>query len=161
MLEIERKFLVVPPNILTFPLREVERWQIEQIYLAHPGSRVRKIQIKEEHQYFYTRKNRISALTRRELEREISLECYLRLLKYADPKRVPLRKLRLRYKEEGLCWELDLFERFPNLALLEVELKDESQVFVAPKQFKIIKEVSDDPAYSSSSLALINRYLCP
>jgi CYTH domain-containing protein len=55
-----------------------------------------------------------------------------------------------------LCWELDLFERYSNLALLEVELEDEGQEFVVPALFNVIKEVSDDASYSSSALALRN-----
>ena len=133
-----------------------ERWRIEQTYLK--GSldrRVRHIQIEGNSSFYYTSKRRLSPLVRQERERRITPPLYQRLLAKADPQRTPLLKTRWRVMNGGYLWELDLFDRYPGLALLEVELEREGQVANPPLFFCVIGEVTDDPRYSGRSLALL------
>lgn len=155
MLEIERKFLVEIPDTASRPFNTAECWHIEQVYLrGDTDRRVRRIQAEDDSFFYYTSKRRLNPLVRQEREREITPDLYQRLLAKADPRRRPLMKTRWRMMSGGYLWELDLFDRYPGLAILEVELLHEQQVVDPPAFFSVIREVTGDPRYYGRSLAL-------
>jgi CYTH domain-containing protein len=158
MIEIERKWrLPAATAVLGLSGREREIWQIEQIYLCERdewSERVRRVTLTDgAERFFYTRKLRLSALAREEEEREIDKEEFARLREAADPQFEPLLKTRMIFSHAERRWELDLFERFPGNALLELELDSEDEPASSPGFLGPAVEVSGDSRYSSRALA--------
>ena len=97
-MEIERKFMIVMPDKAL--LDSMEATEITQTYLLgdkNATERVRKRGRGDEFVYTHTIKYKISNMSRREDEREISLEEYEELLKRADPSRNTIEKIRYCY----------------------------------------------------------------
>ena len=95
----------------------------------------------------------VTDITREEIEREISEEEYLALLKEADPARHPIRKTRWCLPYEGHTLEIDLYPFWEKQAVLECELESEDEAFAVPPELSILREVTGDPQYLNSSLA--------
>jgi CYTH domain-containing protein len=162
-LEIERKYLLSSSDIsglvaeLVAARPDVERLRIDQVYLADGGGwneRVRKVTKEDGSVSFWrNRKRKVSRLARIEEESEITADEYARLLAEADSDYAPLTKTRLTFADSGLVWELDLFDRYPGVALLEVELDSEDVAPLPPRLLGPVVEVSEDDRYSSRQLA--------
>ncbi len=157
-LEIERKFLIEYPDISA--LRAMPGYSaehIEQSYLKSDGDfvggRIRRIISDKGTRYVYTYKERISELTRREFEREISEEEYTELLGRIDPLTHTIIKDRHRFGYAGLIYELDVYDFWDTQATLEAEVSDESVEIPIPPCVKLIKEVTSDRRYNNSGLA--------
>ena len=105
--------------------------------------------------YFKTRKRRISAMKRVEEEERLSQEEYLALMVQADPAFRPIHKQRYCLSENGLYYEIDIFPEWQDKAMMEIELHSEGQQIVFPEGIEVIREVTDDPAYSNHELARI------
>jgi adenylate cyclase len=153
--EIERKFVLAPPDLGLPPLVGARRLAIEQTYLLgdRGSERVRLTREKGgPERYFHTTKRRVSALTREEVEREIDREEYLRLLARRDPERGTIRKTRHVFPFGERVFELDVFEDPPGIVLLEVELPSEDAPVDLPP-FEGLREVSGDDRYSNAELA--------
>ncbi len=166
-LEIERKFLVEQPQLEK--LNIVGSADIIQTYLksGKGGSqrRVRCISRNGVLTYKYTEKIFYTHVTRHETEREITEEEYNRLLKERNPDLVTVEKTRYRFDYLGQLFELDVYPYSDRLAILELELRDADQKIIFPDEVKVLKEVSDDHAYSNSALAVrgafpAEAYLC-
>lgn len=154
--EIERKFLIRRPNELWLSER-AECSEIIQTYLVRPegGGRAR-IRARTHDGltvYTHTIKRRVNDLKALELEREIDIKEYDRLLKQADPNRRTLKKTRCCLLYNGQVFEIDLFPFWPDQALMEIELEDETQPIDFPPEIEIIREVTADKQYSNASLA--------
>ncbi len=165
-LEIERKFLVEYPDCNKLDI--VRRIGILQTYLENGGGgsqrRVRKITENGADVYFYTEKEFITAVTRRENEYEISAELYGELLEEKDPDCVPVSKTRVCFGYKDQLFELDLYPFSDKFAILELELESPEQEIFFPENVKIIKEVTGIKDYSNAALAnagvfpnLVNR----
>ena len=80
--EIERKFLIKIPDVKN--LDAAEKLDITQIYLNDGENglqrRIRRIMHNNDVRFYYTEKNFITAVTRIENEKEISLEDYNSML---------------------------------------------------------------------------------
>ena len=166
-LEIERKFLVEQPQLDRLSI--VRSADIVQTYLVsgEDGSqrRVRRISENGVITYKYTEKIFYTHVTRHEAEREITEEEYEKLLRERDTKLVPVVKTRYRFDHLGQLFELDIYPYSDRLAILELELRDAWQEIIFPDEVKVLKEVSDDHAYSNSALAVrgafpADAYLC-
>jgi len=155
-LEIERKFLVEQPQLEK--LNIVRSADITQTYLVsgEGGSqrRVRRISENGRITYKYTEKIFYTHVTRHETEREITQEEYEQLLTERDTRLVPVEKTRYRFDYLGQMFELDVYPYSGRLAILELELRDAGQEIVFPDEVRVLKEVSDDHAYSNSALAV-------
>lgn len=158
MLEIERKYVLSHVPDLAHPaFGDVERWRIEQVVLTKEGEwtrRVRRVTLDDgsEH-YYYTRKRRLSRLAREEDEREIDVAEYTALRRDESPAHLPLLKTRLIFHHAGHKWELDLFDRYPTLVVLEVELEREDEEVSPPAFLGPARDVTEVPGYTSRSLA--------
>ena len=154
--EIERKFVLDRrPDLGSPPLDGARSLAIEQTYLLGDRGTERVRLTREEgrpERYFHTIKQRVSALTREEDEREIDREAYVQLLARRDPERGTIRKTRHVFPYGDRVFELDVFERPPGIVLLEVELPSEDARVELPP-FDGLREVSGDDRYSNSELA--------
>ena len=156
-LEIERKYLIrLPDEGLLDSLAQGRAW-IEQTYLTAEAGTTERVRASRspggEPVYTHTVKKRRSALTREELEREIGREEYEALLSRADPALQVIRKTRWRIPYEGHTLEVDRFPFWADRALLEVELGSEEEAATLPDWIELIREVTEDGAYTNHSLA--------
>ena len=157
-LETERKFLIAYPDISA--LERMPGYHVlhmEQTYLQadgdFAGGRVRQITGDGGTRYVYTYKERISAITRREYERELSEEEYAELMLRKQPDTVTIKKDRHVFDYAGLCYELDVYSFWDDKATLEAEVDSEDTPIPIPPCVSLIKEVTYDRRYNNSMLA--------
>lgn len=157
-LEIERKFLIEYPDIEA--LRQMPDYRVvhmEQSYLQATedfvGGRIRKITEGDSVRYVYTYKVRLTELTRREYERDITAEEYSDLLARKTPNTITIRKDRHVFRHKGLIYELDVYDFWRDKATLEAEVESEDTPIPIPPCVKLIKEVTNDRRYNNSRLA--------
>lgn len=157
-LEIERKFLIEYPDIEA--LRQMSDYRVvhmEQSYLQATedfvGGRIRKITEGDSVRYVYTYKVRLTELTRREYERDITAEEYSDLLARKTPNTITIRKDRHVFRHKGLTYELDVYDFWRDKATLEAEVESEDTPIPIPPCVTLIKEVTYDRRYNNSRLA--------
>ncbi|WP_407386326.1 CYTH domain-containing protein [Ruminococcus sp.] len=156
--EIERKFLIRYPDLAAVQRMPGYRVvHIEQSYLTAGedfiGGRIRRITEADAVRYVYTYKVKISDLTRREFEREITPEEYRELLRRKDPDTITIEKDRHSFLYEGLTYELDVYRFWDDRATLEAEVESEDTPIPMPPCVTLIKEVTHDRRYNNSRLA--------
>ena len=153
--EIERKFLVVMPDIQKLDVRR--KLDIIQTYLVNGenGSqrRVRRIEECGEVKYFYTEKLFLTGITRKEMEYEINRQEYERLIGQAREDYVPIHKMRYCFDYRTQLFELDVYPFSESLAVMELELDSEEQEIIFPENVEVIKEITGNPAYSNARIA--------
>lgn len=158
-MEIERKFLIKYPDIKWLEsLPNCRKVDIIQTYLVSGnGDELRVRQRGENGSYicFKTRKRLIDGMKRIELEERLSQEEYMRLLMEADPTKRPIRKTRYCLTWDNQYFEIDVYPFWNDRAVAEIELSDENTPIRFPKELKVIREVTDDPAYKNAALAEI------
>lgn len=157
--EIERKYLIRQPDAGRLKSQPgCVQWDIVQTYLmeSEPGltRRIRQVTTGGSVKYYKTVKRRLTALSCEEEEREISRSEYLCLLTEADPRRRPIEKTRYRIPHGGRVLEVDIYPFWSDRAILEIELERETDQPDIPACLSVIRDVSDDPAYKNSQLAL-------
>ena len=156
-IETERKFLIYYPDIKT--LTETffaDKKEIVQTYLnSEKGStsRVRKVISEKGTRYIRTEKRRISFMSAFEDESEISLEEYEKLLLDANKELKPIFKTRYSFPYKEHVIEIDVYPFWDDRAVLEIEMKDESEKIEIPQFIKAIKEVTEDKRYKNVNLA--------
>ena len=157
--EIERKYLIEFPDLTWLendPLcRKVD---IDQVYLtSDPDEEIRIRRRGENGHYIYyeTHKRAIDGLKRISTEARLSKSQYRRLLKNADPARHPIHKKRYCLTYENQYFEIDVYPFWNDKAILEIELRSEDAKVHFPARIRVIKEVTDDPAYKNAALAAI------
>lgn len=157
--EIERKFLIEYPDLSLLESNpHCKRVEIIQTYLKSENGdevRVRQRGAGSDFVYFQTTKRRVTDVKRVEIERRLSQSEYLALLLEADTSKHQIRKSRYCLTYEGQYFEIDVYPFWEDKAIVELELSDEKAVINFPEYIKVIKEVTDDPAYKNSSLASV------
>lgn len=155
-LEIERKFLIQMPDLESLKEQGVAELKMVQTYLECPKgttARVRKVETDGKVEYIYTSKQRITAITCIEDEKEVTQEEYLKLLEQEDKNRKPIIKTRYKLPFENHVFEIDVYPFWQDKAVMEVELEGEDEQFSVPDIIKVIKEVTDDVRYKNFALA--------
>lgn len=155
-LEIERRFLIQMPDI-EWLKHAAEHTEITQTYLARPApdvtARVRKRGLDGSYVYTHTEKTRLSDMSRREIERQITAEEYTDLLGKADRSRRVIQKTRYCLPYRGQTFEIDVFPFWQRMAIMEIELESEGQSVLFPPQIVLLREVTSDRRYTNASLA--------
>lgn len=147
MREIERKFLVVNQDWRA----GAEGVLYRQGYLSSVTERVVRVRTAGS-AAFLTIKGRTSGVTRLEFEYPIPIDDANRLLDELC-ERPLIAKTRYRVASAGFTWEVDEFHEENNgLIVAEIELPSEDTVFERPAW--VGREVSDDPRYFNTALAL-------
>ena len=158
-LEIERKWLLAetpsPAQLRSLGARAI---RIEQVYLRPtpeaPVRRVRSSVLDGRTTWTYTEKSAVSGIVREERERAIDFAEYTRLLGEADAGRHPIRKTRHVFAYAGNTLELDVFEQPAGLVVLEIEFdRTDAPEPGLPRELRVVREVSTDPAYLNVNLA--------
>lgn len=157
-LEIERKYLIRMPDETTLSaMPGCEIWDIVQTYLMDGPDlstrRVRSIQTGDKIQYIHTVKHRMTTLSHREWEEEVSREEYDALLQDANPALRSIHKRRYRIPYEGQLLEIDVYSFWYDRATLEIELDSEQQQVILPDWLNIVRELTGEVAYKNRYLA--------
>ena len=159
-MEIERKYLITRPNLHVMDqLPNCERVDIVQTYLKSDDPaeerRIRQRGSNGSYIYFMTRKRKASGIQRVEIEERLRQEDYINLLVDADPAYRTIHKQRYCLSENGLYYEIDIYPEWKDKAIMEIELHSEEQDIIFPEWIDVIREVTDDPAYSNHEIAKI------
>ena len=156
-MEIERKFLIEMPDVkMLESLPNCKSLDIIQTYLlSSDGEETRVRQRGKNGSYIYTltTKKHISNTELFEHERKITSAEYLELLNHADTSLHQIRKTRYCLVENNKYFEIDVYPFAKNTAICEIELLDKNETFEVPSYIKIIKEVTDNKAFSNYSLS--------
>ena len=157
-MEVERKFLIRYPDLSWLERQDnCERVEIIQTYLrSAPDEEIRVRQRGADGHFTYyetIKRSAGSGLKRVEVERRLSRDEYLTRLMEADTEKHPIRKTRYCFTSDNQYFEIDVYPFWTDRAILELELRDESQAYRIPKEFHVIREVTEDPRYKNSALA--------
>ena len=145
--EIERKFLVVSD---AWKRKSTSKSHIVQGYLARGRQATIRVRIKDGKQATLTIKSRERGVSRSEFEYRVSLKDARTMLELCGNSRI--EKNRYTVPHGKLTWEIDVFVHPLELVLAEIELESADEQFKLPKW--IGKDVTDDPDYRNSSLAV-------
>ena len=159
-MEIERKYLIARPHLQALEqMPNCECVDIVQTYLKSEDPaeerRIRQRGSNGSYVYFMTRKRKTDGIRRVEIEERLSQEEYISLLVEADPAYRTIHKKRYCLSENGLYYEIDIYPEWKDKAVMEIELHDEDQKIVFPEEIDVIREVTDDPAYTNHEIARI------
>ncbi len=156
--EIEKKFIIEYPDINWLDsLKNAKKVYISQSYITDDNDkkRIRKRGIDGVFSYYLTMKKSLDGFKKEEIEYQITKEEY-DYLKEKDKNCLTIEKIRYCLSENFTYYEIDVYPFWKDKAVMEIELKDENEKYVLPKNIKIIKDVSSDKAYSNYNLALLN-----
>jgi adenylate cyclase len=163
--EIERVWVLCADPAIP-PGADVEVWEIDQGYLApaaqteaelarlgFPEGRLRRVVEPSGAERFFHTVKRGAGMVREEIEREITRAEFDAAWPHTQGRRIA--KTRRRVRDGGLVWEVDRFRDLP-LVMAEVELpaadvRLELPAWIAPL---VLREVSEDPRYRNSALAM-------
>ena len=149
--EIERKFLVSGEG---WKRKAIKETHIQQGYLARGRQSTIRVRIKDGKNATLTIKSRQAGATRAEFEYRIALKDAQAMMTLCGRSRI--EKQRYEVPQGKLIWEIDVFlSRADGLVLAEIELPSEDEAFKLPQW--IGTEVTDDPRYRNSSLAVAGR----
>ena len=156
-LEVERKFLVRLIDLRSIGIAH-QTAEIEQIYLFAGDhslpTRIRKRTQSGASTCVQTVKRDITPGVRHETETHISADEYADKAKLQDTRTLVIKKQRTCFVWNNQYFELDVFEKpYKDLCLLEIELINVDDIVDIPPWIEVIKEVTDDPAYSNHALA--------
>ena len=161
-LEIERKFLIALPDLAAVSgmpgcrVREIRQTYLEKIPGRKTERRLRRIVENGTVSYIFTKKEKITKLTRREDEREISEEEYRDF--YAEAEK-ELTKTRYSFPYGDHVVEIDVYpyeiggKGLIGKAVLEVELRSEREEFALPDFIVIERELTGTKEFSNKTLA--------
>ncbi len=155
--EIAREFLIEYPDIAWLEAQPgCRRVEILQTYLLSKIGDELRIRQRTENGgsiYYKTLRRRLSDTTSVELEEQLSEGEYRQLLLEADPTKHPVSKTRycLTCGEQYL--EVDLYPFWHDRAIVEIELGGEDDTLHLPPELKLIREITNDEAYSNAARA--------
>lgn len=157
-MEIERKYLIRYPDLLWLEDKpNCSKVDMIQTYLntLPDGTEVRVRQRGQDGNFicYKTEKRRISDVSRVEVDRRIDMKEYVSLLAEADSSRRPVHKTRYCLTENNRYYEIDIYPEWKNQAVMELELKSEDEEVVFPEGIRVIREVTQDRAYTNYEMA--------
>lgn len=148
--EIERKFLINPARWEA--AEKPEGLQMEQAYLLHEAGCTIRIRIAGSAAWI-TLKGSTTGISRAEFEYPLPVDDAREMLKIFPIAGMVLRKTRYAFTVGEQLWEADIFEgENKGLMVAEIELDHPEQAIMLPAWIE--KEVSDDPRYFNSNLAI-------
>ena len=156
-LKNERAFLIEYPDVGWLESRKnCRKVEIVQTYLrSAPGEEVcvRQRSADGIQTYYETVKKPLDGSKLVEMEKALTQKEYVKRLADADPTKRTLHKTRYHLTCQGHYYEIDLFPFWLDRALCEIQVSDEAVPVTLPPELTVIREVTDDPAYSNAALA--------
>lgn len=155
--EASRKYLVnnTPEIIEMLKDKAINTHIVQHYLLSNPGfeKRVRIRQKDDSTLYYYSESTIISPNVRNKRDRIISQRQYDEYMVEADKTLMPIDKERYSYHQDGHFFRYDVFSFDPSKAILSIELSDENEVVEVPKEFEVIKDVTEMVNYKNYYLA--------
>ena len=161
-LEIEKKYLTKRPDFGALKRKYgAVPVMIDQFFLKSEKeggqSRIRNRMQDGYSVYYETKKQQICPGVRREVEKRIPYDLYDYKLSYErNPSRSMIRKQRYYFLWQNQYFEFDLFlkpKHKRGLTLMEIELDEVDQPVCLPPFIEVIRDVTDNPAFTNFSLA--------
>ena len=103
--------------------------------------------------YYYMERQHYKGFDRIDVERRIDRKEYEDLLDTPEGRLKELRKVRHCFTWNDKYYELDVLPLWKEKAILKIQLTDKGSSFEVPSFLNIIQDVSDNPHYTSFSLA--------
>ena len=157
--EHARRFLIDRPDRVRLETHPAcRRVEIIQTYLTDVQGEKRRICMRgNDGSYIYYMTTHCTGTdgSRIETEKRLSLDDYQRLMMEADPMCMPIRKTRYCLVEDGRAYEVDFYPNWKDCAMLQVEMNDPNAEVHIPANFRVQREVTDDPEYQNFALAKI------
>jgi CYTH domain-containing protein/predicted ATPase len=156
--EFERKFLLSAMPAAEH-LESAVQTEMLQTYLmsAEPGTelRIRQSAQGRHLRWSMTRKRKLATGGRAENGESIDPRTYQMMMHSKDPSRGTVSKTRHSFTSREHYFELDEFHNPEGVVVLEVELAEQTERVTMPDwlQELVVREVTDDPAYSTHALA--------
>ena len=116
--------------------------------------RIRQQKNGEDYLYFYTEKNLMPDGTRWDTEKPIPEKEYIRFLMEGDGSLHSVRKVKYRLFYRDCRMEIDVYPFDQEKAILFVYSKKDVPL---PPEIRMIREVTDDPAYKNRQLAKVQK----
>ena len=155
--EIRRKYLVEYPDVAWLEsMPNCNKVEIEQTYLHSNSShevRIRRRTTDGHSMYYLTEKRYVGSRNLMRTQRRISAKDYNTLMSQADPSLRQIRKTRYCLACEGQYFEIDLFPCWDDQAIVEIELSKEDTPVFFPAVLRVIREITEDPAYRNAVIA--------
>lgn len=155
-MEVERRYLIEYPDIAWLEEHpHCEPIEILQAYLRltpEEEVRLRRRGAAGNYVYFETAKEDISSTQRLETERRLTKEEFDALLEAADHPLI-LEKTRYCFTYDNQYLEIDVYPFWDDKAILEMEFCREPSEIRLPPELKVIREITEDPAWRNSALA--------
>jgi len=156
-IEIERKYIIRMPDL------EVVRAQAEhtesnilQMYLPHERGethRIRRREYADKVVCTETRKVRLDIMSATETESSISETAFNILAKSPLEGHRPIEKVRHTFRLGEYTYEIDIYPKWKNTAILEVELPSREAVVEIPDFIEVIQDVTGDRKYKNFSMS--------
>ena len=131
-----------------------------QTYLSQTSPsivrRIRQQKNGDEYLYFYTEKHYTGDGTW-ETERPISGKEYIQYLMEGDISLHAVHKMKYRFNYEGHRFEIDVYPFSDERAIMRAAMPKDKDEIAIPPEVKILREVTNDPAYRNSQLAKMQR----
>lgn len=155
-IETEHKYIIKMPSQML--LSTLPSSKIEQTYITSDGGdnvteRVRRREYSDRVVYTHTKKRRISDMSHEEYEDEITAEEYGALLTRKCADTVTLYKMRYLLTYMGQTFELDVYTFWQNIAVMELEVRAESDAVALPPDIDVICEVTGERRFTNAALS--------
>ena len=155
--EAERKFLIDYPDIAWLEiLPSCHKVDILQTYLLSKKDEEISIRQRLEngsYSYYHTTKRRMSDSKRVEIEHSLTEAEYLMLLEEADPSLHQILRTRYCLTYDNQYYEIDVFPFWKDKAIVQIDFSDEKTKVSFPQELKLIREVTNEEAFTNYSLA--------
>ena len=156
-LEIERKYIIKMPDLVKMQMQEgYSKSEILQIYLPSASGETHRIRRRDYGDKVIcteTRKIRIDKLSSTEIEGEIDLATFDKLAASPLSGTQPILKTRHTFLFSSQLFEIDVYPRWQNTAIMETELDTSDRVVEFPSFINIIREVTGNKAYSNAGMS--------
>ncbi len=154
---MQRKYLIEYPDLEWLEKNPYSRKvDIKQTYIKTPLNeeyRIRQSGENGHYTYYENAKIRIDGLKRLQQERRLTQREYADLLLLADPDLKTIEKTRYYLTYDRQYFQIDLYDFWDDQAIAEIVVSTEDTPVRFPEEIKVIKEVTDDPAYKNIALA--------
>lgn len=156
-----RRYLIRMPDVEALEkLPNCRRVDIDQTYLQSLAGREQRISrrcIDDKTLYYSTEKGPAANGGTIETERRLTRDEYKDLLTTADRSLRPIHKRRYYLSENSVYFEIDVYPRWQDKAILEIDLERADEQVEIPEFLQIIADVTDDRSYDYRALAEVNR----
>jgi CYTH domain-containing protein len=155
--EIERKYVIRMPDMeIVRSQSEHTESSILQIYLPHERGethRIRRREYADKVVCTETRKVRLDVMSAAETENSISEMAFNVLAKTPLEGHRPIEKVRHTFKLGDYTYEIDVYPKWKNTAILEIELPSCDAEPMIPEFIEVILDVTGDRKYKNFSMS--------